>query len=484
MMKKNNIFEKSNSLQMLKNSGFIVPSTSVLSYAEVVKYVEYNNIQTKNLSKEKIKEKILSGNFSENQVNYFYSIFDSLKSKKILIRFSVLNNKNSHNIANCLYKSVMYAEKSNLLDVIKKCWSMYFDNDVSRYINMGAKVEIILQEIINGENSGIIYSSNPISASKNYIYIESTSSTIINLLLEKTDINKYTIRRETSSVDECIGSAMLNENLIKNLVSSIKKIEKKLNCLIKVEWTYFNKKIYFLYIEPIILYQEKKECIKNIITKSKRLWQIECYWKGENNGIKLLTNGLYYQNPILHFISPQKTNVYYTTQKLEEYPDLIFREIDKNYDIFLLHFNYIVSVCKEVSESIKKRTYTFLSLQKALIIINPLDTLEIISGKNWNISERLRNKFTYYKNNYKSLFYEIEKTMNDYIDTNIPDDLKKYISVLSINDILNIDNVNIEELEERLRGFIYYNGCLLKMPFNTFIKEYNYTIEKEDVDNI
>ena len=63
----------------------------------------------------------------------------------------------------------------------------------------------------------------------------------------------------------------------------------------------------------------------------------------------------------------------------------------------------------------------------------------------------------------------------------MPEHLKKYLPVLSIEDIVNPEKINTKILEERLNGFIYYQGKMYKPNLKDFCdKRYLYV---EDWDN-
>ena len=471
---------KGKSLCKLKGNGFPVPDFFVIPFEEALPFIEYNHINIHD-HYEKVQKDIISGSFPKDLEESIMERFSKLKSKKVAVRSSAADEDGSDKSFAGQYDSFLFIEKDGLLSAVKKCWASYYNENAIHYRNSKSDsflMSVIVQTMIDADIAGVGFSFNPSARDDNYYYFECCKGTGDLLVSGNITPTHYTVRRETLDVDFVEGDEILTEQQVKDVTKLILDIETLYKCPIDLEWCIYHNNLYVVQARPLTAYQIKTGLIKNIITRNKRLWQIECYCAGEYTSIKELTTGLYYQNPILYFISPQKTKIYYSFEKLEEHPGLIFRYLDKNYERFLTYFNNAEKACQDILKSIEDGTWTFEYLYNKITIIYPFETLGNIAGRDFDISDRVREKLYYFREHYDSVYYKCEEAINNYLDTEMPDYLQKYISVLSKDEILDISKVNIDILEKRLNGFVYFEGKMNFLSFEDFCKENYFYIEE------
>ncbi len=478
-MNETNIYGgKGNSLITLKNNKLPVPSFFIITYEEAKSFFKENNIDTNN--QKNIPNKILNGIFPKDLEQDILNRFQKLNTKLAAVRSSAADEDGTEKSFAGQYNSYLNITEDKLLTAIKECWASYYNDSVTAYRENTTPpflMSVIVQEMIEADYAGVAFSFNPTIKSDNYYYTECCKGTGDSLVSGEITPSKYEIRRETKKIDSVKGDDFLTPEQAKNIADLVKEIETIYKCPIDIEWCLKDNKLYVVQARPITAYQEKIEPIKNMLTRNKRLWQIECYCEGEYFGIREMTNNLYFQNPILHFVSPQKTQVYYTIEKLEEYPGLIFRDLGEHFANFIEYFKRAEKTCSDILKSLDNNTWTFDSLYQQLLIIYPFETLGNISGRDWGMTEELKEKLHYFRDHYDSVYYRCEEKINNYIDETTPEHLKKYISVLSTKDLKDLNNVNIEELEKRLQGFIYYQGIMYDISLDDFCKKFNYYIE-------
>lgn len=477
---------KANSLKILKEHSLPIPDFFVIPSNIYKKVLEENNIinNIKDYYQKKkfkeIRKEITNAKISKEIEQYIYEEFSKLNTLVVAVRSSAKNEDGNKKSFAGQYSSFLNIKKENLLSTIKKCWCSLYDKNVISYQNNHNEdifdMNVIVQKMINPSYSGVAFSINPISISKNYSCIETCRGTAENLVSGKITPSTYLIRRQTKQVDFQEGEDLLNKEIITKLETYILKIEEIYKSPVDVEWCYKDD-IYILQARTITAFTPKKEPIKNMITRQKKLWQIELYCKGEYFGIKSLTTDLYYQNPILYFISSQKTEVYYNMSSLEENPELIFRALDDNYNDFSQKINKASTICEEILKLIKEEDLDFRKIVNNLIYIQPFNTIANIGGRNWHITERVKEKLYTYRKKYDYVLYEALDAADAFLERTLPTNLQKYISVLSLEDITNIDNINIDALEEKLKGFIYYQGKMYEPNLDKFCQKNNLYVE-------
>ena len=485
---------KANSLINLKNNDIPVPDFFVISSDFYKKFLEINNVLKKiqnflsNKDFKKIKETVLEGKFNEKLTKEIYDEFDKLNTDEVSVRSSAGNEDGNEKSFAGQYETYLNVNKYNLLESIKKCWSSLYDDNVITYTGIENfnifSMNVVVQKMINPNYAGVAFSLTPVSRSKNYSYIEACDGNGEKLVSGQVTPASYVVRRESKKVDFHNGKDLLNDSIINRLEELVLKIEKIYGRPMDIEWCCINDDIYILQARPITAFNTGKETIKNVITRQKALWEIELYFRGEYYGIKDLTRGMYYQNPIFNFISQQKTEIYYNFIALEEEPNAIFRTLDDNYEYFNKKILEVFTMCEEIKMLLEKKTTEISKLIEKLMTIQAFSTLGNIAGQGWKISDRLKEKLFEYREKYDYIIYKASEYIYDYLNDALPQDIKKYVNVISIDEINNIKNIDIQELEERTKGFVFYKDKILKKDFKVFCEENNFLVNEEDITNV
>lgn len=485
-----NLGGKANSLFKLKKFDILIPDFFVISSTVFERFLEENNI-VKTIKKhllnnnfEFAKDIIMKSPFSIDLEKEIYSHFDKLNTPLVSVRSSASNEDGDKKSFAGQYSTCLNIKKDELFSAIKKCWISLYDDNVISYskeANNFFSMNVIVQKMIIPYCAGVSFSIDPTSRSKNYSYIEACLGNGEKLVSGEVTPSSYVVRRETTDIDFHEGKNLLSNDNIKKIMDNTLKIEQIYKKPMDIEWCLLNDEIYILQARPITAFSIENELIKNIITREKSLIEIELYYRGEYNRIKDLTNALYYQKPIFHFISEKETKIYYNFFSLEEDPNLIFRELNNNYELFLKELNNVYKLCEDINEAIRNKEIDFIDFFNNLTIIQAFSTLGNMAGQDYKISKRVLQELLKYRRNYDNLVYRGEDIIEEYLKDSIPDKFKKYIKVLSINDIKNIENIDTCELEKRLKGFIYYDGEIINTSFEDFCKNNNFYTEKEKI---
>lgn len=154
-------------------------------------------------------------------------------------------------------KDVLKAELVN--SVIEIYSSLYFPNAISymRYkgVNLkDAKMAVIIQEFIDTDYAGVIFTVNPVTKDKNQILIESVMGLGENLVSGKTQpetiyLDKQEILIPTSNFYKA--SRCEQPNYIALVAKEALKIEALIGEYVDVEWGFKNGIVYIFQCRPI-----------------------------------------------------------------------------------------------------------------------------------------------------------------------------------------------------------------------------------------
>lgn len=492
-METKNVGGKANSLIKLKENGIPVPEFFVIPASFYKKFLEDNHLlgDIQNLLAQRnwkeIKKIVETAPFAMSLENEIYAEFDKLDTEEVSVRSSAGNEDGASKSFAGQYETCLNVTRKNLLEAIKKCWSSLYDDNVISYTGIEnfdfLSMNVVIQKMINPYCAGVAFSIDPVSKSENYSYIEACRGNGEKLVSGSVTPANYIVRRQTKKIDFHKGEDLLDDDTIRILEEWILKIEEIYGMPMDIEWCYLKNRIYILQARPITAFNKASEVLVKILTREKTLFEMELYYHGEYFGILSLTNNLYYQNPIFHFLSPKQTEIYYNTFPLEEEPNAIFRTLDENYANFVEKLEEVYDICKEVLECIDGKSFNVVDLIQKLITIQPFSTLGNMAGQGWKLTTRVSEKLFEYREKYDYIIYKSEEIISEYLKKSLPSSKQKYIPVLSIDDLRHLDTLDTETLDLRLKGFIYADGKILLKDFDEFCLEQGFSVKEELYDN-
>lgn len=211
-------------LALLYNENFCVPLTVFVEATGSISDIDDEQFQCK------LKEEL-----KPLEKNQYYNI---------AIRSSSLNEDAFVNSLAGHYKTIMgQMNFDEILDGMKEI-----------VLGLGETTEdkmgIILQEMIDADYSGVIFSSNPLNYSKKEMIISYTSGTgegLVSGKIQGTDI----LTRITDGRLVYNGTLKFASGLAEELCCSIKALEQKLGYPIDVEWAIKDESIVYLQCRPV-----------------------------------------------------------------------------------------------------------------------------------------------------------------------------------------------------------------------------------------
>ena len=211
---------KAKGLDMLVRHGFIVPKGFVITDTEQI---------------------------DEEAV---YQAFDAMNAEKVSVRSSASNEDQSSASNAGQYETCLFVDRSHLMGSVKKCLESLNSRRVEDYarhfeLKQGT-MNIVVQEMIDSDKAGVLFTAGPNNGSA--ILIEAVSGQGENLVSGQVTAHRYEISRKYYR--PC-SDDLLNEDEIKRLYETGKKIRTVFAEEKDLEWAIHNGQLYLLQMRPI-----------------------------------------------------------------------------------------------------------------------------------------------------------------------------------------------------------------------------------------
>ncbi|MFZ5351495.1 MAG: PEP/pyruvate-binding domain-containing protein [Bacillota bacterium] len=282
---------KAVNLSMLHKNGFNISPGYALSKEVFEKFLRHNNLSI-DLS-ESFKYKVLKGKMPDNiekQIHYMWDSLNNEKDSGLIVRSSAIGEDGENYSFAGIYESFQNIRTyEDLVEHIKKCWIACFSKTAQDYrekqgLHFGG-IGIVIQKMIAGDVSGVLFTVNPVNKDKNEVLIEALYGLNISLVEGRTTADRYIVDRNGSlkeqfickknlhyypgmttlsinvksvSADEQDCPCLSNEDII-NLTQTGVALERLFRAASDIEWTIKDGVIYLLQIRPITNLNKKIE---------------------------------------------------------------------------------------------------------------------------------------------------------------------------------------------------------------------------------
>ena len=179
-----------------------------------------------------------------------YQAFDAMKAEKVSVRSSASNEDQSSASNAGQYETCLFVDRSHLMESIKKCLESLKSRRVEDYarhfeLKQGT-MNIVVQEMIDSDKAGVLFTAGPNNGSA--ILIEAVSGQGENLVSGQVTAYRYEISRKYYR--PCSDN-LLNEDEIKRLYETGKKVRTVFAEEKDLEWAIHNGQLYLLQMRPI-----------------------------------------------------------------------------------------------------------------------------------------------------------------------------------------------------------------------------------------
>ncbi len=479
---------KADSLLFLRGNKILVPEFFIITKNDYINFLTKNNIyseiKTLFLSKEykKIKELIKNQPVTQELKEKIEENILKINSRFYAVRSSATNEDGENKSYAGQYDSFLNIRKEGLFENIKNCWCSLYNENVICYSNdfdiYG--MNVIIQKMIQPNYSGVIFSIDPSSETRNYTIIEMVKGLGEKLVSGKVIPTKIFIRKKTRRIDLKLGNLNIEKKTINQLMETVEKIEKIYNKPMDIEYAITKDNCYILQARPITANSQLPKTFDLSLTRQKSIIDIEIYYKGEYEGIQAITRNLYYFKPLFIYNNEENNvSIYYNGVDLEELPEPMYYYLDLDFDKTLNYYEKIKTNIKYLDNIIdNKKSIEYKSYIEKIIEIYPFISLGQLAGHFSKMTKRVKDLLVEFREKYDYIIYKAIDYLVLAVKEKLPKEYQDYIDFLRLEEVINNNLPSIEELEKRTQGYIYYNDKLyITKDYNQFFCEHNISID-------
>lgn len=455
---------KANSLLKLVENNFNVPRFYIITSKAYQEFLKFNHIESFN-DLEKLKKEIEEANFPKTLEDEIFEYWEKYNFDKSAVRSSASNEDGQDKSFAGQYRTFLNVDKKELLIKIKKCWISLFEDNVVAYSNdiSNQVMNVIVQEMVEADYSGVAFSSDPTGSSNNYSVIEVCPGLGEKLVSGNVTPTTMLVRRQTYHSDSITGQNYLTEEDISHLEQIILKIEEIYSIPMDIEWCIKKNLIYILQARAITAKNPSLNLYRKVISREKTIIETEIYYQGEYEGIKSLTKNLYYFKPLFIYDKEKEiTNVYYNDTALEEDPKTIYYYMQKDIKKTKELYNKALSSCKYLNMIVDndESDFNYKEFIKNMLIIYPFTSLGNLAGYFENISSELKELLIDFRNNYDYILYKANEYLHNKAKKILPKEYQEHIKFLFIEEVFQNKMPSLDLIQKRKNGYIFFDNNL------------------------
>ena len=472
---KQNLKGKAGNLNLLYHDfsivrGIIIPN-KVFQY-----FLKQNHIS---LSENHIEEKIKNGKLeTKNLIEYL----KKNKYQTVIVRSSVSLEDQDHYAFSGQFDSFPNTKIKEVEQRIKDCWISLFKSNIHSYLNekrmktTNIKFDILIQEMMISDISGIAFSINPANG-KQEILIEATKEQCKKLVEGKIIPYTYHLPKDKE------GDSLLTKEQLSIIKENVQKLKNILRKEIEIEFCFKNSTFYLFQIRPITSIHFS---LDNYIK--------EGYWCDfKNNNWQVFHRSLWilgatkYKNKRIHNEVTEDIIVYYPKNQkqirgfngniLPLDQQTIISHTEKDIMIYIENCYKIAKeihqLSKEVKMEIEKNEYqeVIKDIKKIIDKNAQINSYEYLVNSLTNplqkvLSKNGRKRIEEWKNNQSISYFPIYQDIFKYISTyfKIEMDIEKLLMYTHVEELIDLCNqkLNKETLIKRINqreknGFVLCN---------------------------
>ncbi len=260
----------------------------LLEITEMACNVEDRSIQEIAPVSQKITEKILAMEILAKHKDLLLAEYHKLWPKEpplLAVRSSATSEDlPSASFAGQLDSFLNVAGEDAYLEAVKKCWASLWTPRAIHYRKQKgigqkhAAMAVIVQEMVKAEAAGVMFTANPVTNSRQEIYIEAIRGLGESLVSGETNADVYLVKKDklfatyTQLLED---RPILSEYQLKVLASAGKKLEFLYNQEQDIEWAMEKGEIYILQTRPITTLDEEERPLpdpKEMTPVQREVW--------------------------------------------------------------------------------------------------------------------------------------------------------------------------------------------------------------------
>ena len=188
---------------------------------------------------------------SKENKNNIYNMYNKLKLDKVAVRSSAICEDGMQNSYAGQFETFLNINKEEIIKSIERCYESNKSENIKGYINEknivdeNTKVSVIVQEMIDGDISGVMFTKNPVTGDDT-IVIESVLGLGEKLVQGEVTPSQLIINKNTLIIENKVGIERLSNNEIESLSKIALEIERFFKAPQDIEWSIKDGEIYIL----------------------------------------------------------------------------------------------------------------------------------------------------------------------------------------------------------------------------------------------
>ena len=288
-----NFGDKAHNISIIMNKGIDVPNGYVISRDIFEDYCVENSL-TNNVFQKNIRTDILVGKLNQDTLlhDLWTQMSENIKAEPLIVRSSAIGEDSLEHSFAGIYESILNIRSfEDMKTAIKKCWASYYSEQAVKYRSRnGIELKgmgVIVQKMIFGDKSGVMFTANPVTGNDKEIVIESSYGLNIGVVDGVVSADRHIVNNNGEITSKTIAQKKMKYSLgqksfelqIENVESHIqqipclsddevcklaetgRQIEGIFGFPCDIEWTIAEGKVYILQCRPIVL---KKAASTNI----------------------------------------------------------------------------------------------------------------------------------------------------------------------------------------------------------------------------
>ncbi|MDQ7826045.1 MAG: PEP/pyruvate-binding domain-containing protein [Candidatus Eremiobacteraeota bacterium] len=159
-----------------------------------------------------------------------------------------------------------------VITAVKACWASLFSERAMTYFNNSplesASMAVVIQEMVEAEFSGVLFSANPQNGCRGVLVIEASHGTGDTVVSGRTSPERVIIWKKNlrplfgtagaTTKGEPFYRALFEKRAIKSLGASAKRLERHFNYPVDIEWALSGGRLFLLQVRPITALPDPK----------------------------------------------------------------------------------------------------------------------------------------------------------------------------------------------------------------------------------
>ena len=480
--------------------------SEIISELDKVNHQDVNSVEQ---CSEKIQSAIKSQPMPKEIGNEIIKAFGKLNSKFVAVRSSATAEDSSAAACAGQLDSFLNTPKSKLLEKIQHCWASLFTPRAIFYRfeqnldKQHISVAVVVQKMVESDDSGIGFSVHPVTQDRNQLIIESGFGLGEAIVSGQITPDSYVVQKDDWKIIECNVSEqsrgifrkgsegnewkelgengkeqVLTEKEILELSRLLVKIEKHYGFPVDIEWAREGKEFYIVQSRPITTLSsesapaEKKKrfelTYKKIYTRDFSIIMEEAWYYANHDGLKKKYNINTFSNPTyIYYTNDGTVEVWENTAAIKHLNGEILKCYKNNknflYPIIKKYNKEIKTICKywksppKTIPQLKKFTNLVFDIMVEFVIIYQATTDK-------RVPEHARKSALKWRE--KDIFFDsCDKALRVSLNNIYPD--RKHIVTILHKEINNPPSAST--LKKRFTNFILIPGKLSQI---TTLKEF------------